>query len=235
MDLDRIDTMLARTFDDGRVSRAERKALAEVLAETIERETDLDLIRSRAFVMARQGLREAAPGAVIDWLEEIVKVIDGARPRDSSEPLFEAWFSPGNDCVERLVSLLGSARRSLDICVFTITDDRLSRACLDAYSRSVRVRVITDDYKAEDLGSDVCDLAEAGVPVVVDHSQAHMHHKFVIVDRSIVVTGSYNWTRSAARENHENLVICDQPRLVRRFVDEFEKLWHSFRNAKAGH
>jgi phosphatidylserine/phosphatidylglycerophosphate/cardiolipin synthase-like enzyme len=229
MDRDRIDTIFARTLDDGRLSRAERRALAEVLAESIDRESQLDLVRSRAFVAARQALSRLAVGNVIDWLEETVKVIDGARPQRSPEQIIEAWFSPGNDCVDRLVSLLGSARRSLDICVFTITDDRLSRAILDAHHRSIQVRVITDDYKAGDLGSDICDLAESGVNVAVDCSPAHMHHKFALIDRSVVTTGSYNWTRSAAAENQENLIVSDQPRLVKRFADEFERLWKMYR------
>jgi phosphatidylserine/phosphatidylglycerophosphate/cardiolipin synthase-like enzyme len=228
MDRERIDTILARTLDDGRLSRAERKALGEVLAESIDRESDLDLVRSRVFAAARQSLSKLAIGSVIDWLEETVKVIDAARPSGTPEQMFEAWFSPGNDCVDRLVRLLGSARRSLDICVFTITDDRLSRAILEAHGRSVRVRVLTDDYKAGDLGSDIYDLAEAGVQVAVDSSPSHMHHKFALVDRSVVVTGSYNWTRAAAVENQENIVVSDQPRLVRRFADEFERLWKRF-------
>ena len=47
-------------------------------------------------------------------------------------------------------------------------------------------------------------------------------------DRRLLVTGSYNWTRSAARNNLENIAITDDPRLVEPYRDEFERLWERF-------
>ena len=55
-----------------------------------------------------------------------------------------------------------------------------------------------------------------------------MHHKFAVFDGRTAVTGSYNWTRSAARVNQENLVVSDDPRLVKPLVEEFERLWEKF-------
>jgi phosphatidylserine/phosphatidylglycerophosphate/cardiolipin synthase-like enzyme len=52
-----------------------------------------------------------------------------------------------------------------------------------------------------------------------------MHHKFAVFDGSLALTGSYNWTRGAARDNEENLVISDAPRFVEAFQGEFERLW----------
>jgi phosphatidylserine/phosphatidylglycerophosphate/cardiolipin synthase-like enzyme len=71
-------------------------------------------------------------------------------------------------------------------------------------------------------------LRDAGVAVRFDASLDHMHHKFAVFDRRLVVTGSYNWTRSAAENNHENILITGQARLVQAFHDEFERLWAVF-------
>ena len=90
------------------------------------------------------------------------------------------------------------------------------------------MRVISDDDKAHDRGSDVHRLADSGVPVRTDHSPNHMHHKFAIFDRMLLVNGSYNWTRSAAERNEENLVVTDDQRIVGCFQAEFEKLWDQF-------
>jgi phosphatidylserine/phosphatidylglycerophosphate/cardiolipin synthase-like enzyme len=75
----------------------------------------------------------------------------------------------------------------------------------------------------------VAELAELGIEIAVDASPAHMHHKFAIFDRRIVVTGSFNWTRSATTENNENIVVIEDPAVVQRFSDEFERLWKAFR------
>lgn len=41
-----------------------------------------------------------------------------------------------------------------------------------------------------------------------------MHHKFAIVDKCLVLNGSFNWTRQAVLQNQENCVVTDEPRLV---------------------
>jgi phosphatidylserine/phosphatidylglycerophosphate/cardiolipin synthase-like enzyme len=111
------------------------------------------------------------------------------------------------------------------VCVFTITDDRITRALLEAHERGVRVRVVSDGDKAMDPGSDIHRLRQAGVAVRVDRAEAHMHHKFAVFDRMRLLTGSYNWTRSAAAENQENVLVSDDPRLVVPFCRAFDDLW----------
>ncbi len=59
----------------------------------------------------------------------------------------------------------------------------------------MQVRVISDDECMKQKGSDVHWLHEKGVPVRTDFNEVtHMHNKFLIIDRSHVLTGSFNWT-----------------------------------------
>src|SRR5262249_52240936 len=147
---------------------------------------------------------------------------------DGGEVFAEVQFSPGDQCCRRIVNLLDGCRRSADLCVFTITDDRIAQSVLAVHRRGARVRVVTDDEKANDEGSDVRRMAAAGIPVRVDDSPFHMHHKFALFDGGTVLTGSYNWTLGAARNNQENLVISNDRRLVNAFTGEFERLWKQF-------
>jgi len=55
-----------------------------------------------------------------------------------------------------------------------------------------------------------------------------MHHKFAVFDNSYVLTGSFNWTRAATKENRENIVITNHSGLVVQFKNEFDKLWNEF-------
>jgi mitochondrial cardiolipin hydrolase len=52
-----------------------------------------------------------------------------------------------------------------------------------------------------------------------------MHHKFAIIDSRLVLTGSYNWTRSAAEYNHENLLVTNSKQAIGQFEKEFNRLW----------
>ncbi|KAF9353485.1 hypothetical protein BGX26_008754 [Mortierella sp. AD094] len=138
-------------------------------------------------------------------------------------------FFPSEQSFQNLVKTLDGAKESLDICVYTITDDHLASAIIRAHQRGVKVRIISDNDKAGDLGSDINRLRdENGIPSRVDKSTSFMHHKFAVVDDSLVINGSYNWTKGARFENRENLTLTNAPKAVQGFKAEFEKLWVEF-------
>ena len=232
---DEIDSILSATLDDQRLSRSERRALTAVFEEHAQDPQRQALFRHRAFELARQALKDPRDKAIVGWLEEVAKALVVATQGDRGPKLAEAHFSPGDACRRRIVGLCKLARRCIDVCVFTITDDTLASALFEAHGRGVKVRVITDDEKMDDRGSDVVDLARAGIEVRIDHSEHHMHHKFALFDDAFVLTGSYNWTRSAARANEENIVVSDDPRLVGAFAETFAELWEAFGRAAQAH
>ena len=47
-----------------------------------------------------------------------------------------------------------------------------------------------------------------------NNARAHMHNKYAIIDSTILVNGSFNWTSQAVTMNQENLVIQTDERLV---------------------
>ncbi len=215
-----FEVILQRSLDNGHLSRNEQQALKAIIGEVDA--THLPALRSRVFAVARERGEELHLGVLLDQVETLLKLL---QPPPAPLPVAEALFSPGEDCRRRLVGLFEAAGRTVDVCVFTITDDAISRAIYDAHRRGVAIRILTDDDKSEDLGSDVVDLDRAGVAVRVDRTPAHMHHKFAIFDGKVLASGSYNWTRSAASENEENVIVTDHPHLVRAFQAEFDQLW----------
>uniref|UniRef100_A0A7R9YVT9 Mitochondrial cardiolipin hydrolase n=1 Tax=Chlamydomonas euryale TaxID=1486919 RepID=A0A7R9YVT9_9CHLO len=138
-------------------------------------------------------------------------------------------YEHGPTLIGRFLQYLNSATRTLDICVFTITCDEISDAVMALHKRGVKVRVITDDDQANSLGSDIDKFRQCGIPVKVDHSKTHMHHKFAVIDHRLLMNGSFNWTRQAVLGNQENVVMIENPKLVHDFSQCFEKLWSQFR------
>lgn len=55
----------------------------------------------------------------------------------------------------------------------------------------------------------------------------HMHHKFALLDGRKLITGSLNWTMTAVQSNKENVIVTEEPELVRPYEDEFNKLWEA--------
>lgn len=222
-----LETWLLATLEDFKLSQSESLELRELLPSLAQ--DDVAFVRNKAFMLAREPARAGGDNAVASllWLEKISKVIDNFR-QSQSVSITEAHFSPGEDCRRQLLDLLVAARKTLDISVFTISDDRLSDAIIAAHKRGIQVRLITDNDKALDQGSDIARLIAYGVDVRMDNTANHMHHKFAVVDKRILVNGSFNWTRSATDYNQENILVTNEPKLVAAYFSEFESLWNEF-------
>ena len=225
MDTQGFDRALLATLEDGRLSRAERQALSELLGEAPLDAAKLAQLRARAFAVAKERLADPGARALLEWVEDFVKLLVQRDVAPAATSNSRACFSPGEACLTEILGQLGRARKTADICVFTITDDRIARAILAAHARKVQVRVITDNDKQFDGGSDIERLRSAGISVTVDETEHHMHHKFAVLDGVTLLNGSYNWTRSASAFNEENLIVTSEPGLVQAFARQFGALW----------
>ncbi|MFP4107306.1 MAG: phospholipase D-like domain-containing protein [Phycisphaerae bacterium] len=223
-----IVDILRRTLEDHKLSRSERRALTEIAADMDLDEEQIAYLRNRAFEVAEESVDTHSDRLVLDWLKDVVKAFSKAAGPAAGTVRNEAFFSPGSDCPAVIAQLFRRARRSVDVCVFTITDNSISRAITDAHRRGVSIRIISDDMKSLDLGSDIEQFTNDGLDVVTDSDRAHMHHKFAIFDGGTLLTGSYNWTRGAAEYNRENFIVSDEPRLVKAYQAEFDSLWQEF-------
>jgi phosphatidylserine/phosphatidylglycerophosphate/cardiolipin synthase-like enzyme len=162
------------------------------------------------------------------WSRKVLEVVNDEL-LETRKRLRDAMFFPSEESLNKVISYLNSARRTLEVCIFTITNNRLANALRRAKDRGVEVRVISDDANLEMLGSDVRDLETYGIGVKVDADlKSHMHNKFVLIDDNVLMTGSFNWTVQAVKKNQENLAAVEDPVLVSLFKQEFEKLWLQF-------
>ena len=165
-------------------------------------------------------LENADPVKSIRWLENCFILIEQNTFR-----LHEVLLSPGKQIPDTLTVLLDNAKHSVNICIFTISDQLLSHKLILAHRRGVDVRIISDDRKIHDRGSQIYNLKKAGIKIKIDHSRYHMHNKFGITDGRVAFTGSYNWTYTANKHNQENLIITTNYDIVKQFDEQFEKLW----------
>jgi cardiolipin hydrolase len=233
-----LEALLQQTLHDPRIAPPTRAAIERVFRQRALDPDTVTLFCAQAIVLARAAITDGRMRDTFAWVLTLADLArDGAPPPKAAPasakeatPVDAAIvaFSPGDDCLDVIRDEFARARRKVDVCVFTITDDRIRAAMLDAQRRGVVIRVISDNDKSMDEGSDIEPLRRAGVEVRVDETAAHMHHKFAVYDDARVLTGSYNWTRSAANYNQENVVVTPDAAIVGRFRGEFERLWGDF-------
>jgi phosphatidylserine/phosphatidylglycerophosphate/cardiolipin synthase-like enzyme len=220
---EQIDDLLKSTLDDFRVSRGEKRILEGIVREHGDSEQQLGFLRHRAFAVARESIVGPEGIPAMEWLEDAIKVFQSREEPDQNST--QVYFSPGDDCPQIIVNQLERASSSIDICVFTITDNRIADAIRDAFVRGVAVRIISDNDKSLDPGSDIERLMGLGVPVRIDQTDHHMHHKYAVFDQKTTLTGSYNWTRSADKHNDENFLITGEATINRAYLGHFDRLW----------
>ncbi|XP_054008874.1 mitochondrial cardiolipin hydrolase [Hylaeus anthracinus] len=130
--------------------------------------------------------------------------------------------------IRKLVNYIDCAEKSLDVCIHMLTCQSLANAIVNARKRGIAVRVILDRSKAVNDASQTAVFHSNGVVIRMPDLDVLMHHKFLIVDSEILISGSTNWTMSAFFGNFENIVVTNHSSTVKPFVEEFERLWTLF-------
>lgn len=220
--MDDIMHAYQESFEDHVFSRKEKQAIISRLKELAPDKHDLARLRSRIFDLARTHATPENIPAILDWLEVANKtLLTDTAPAGQSA----VYFSPDDDCASVIIRQLESAVSRIRICVFTISDNRVRDSILQRAGDGIRVQIITDNDKVYDYGSDIQEIANAGIEVRVDRTEHHMHHKFAVFDELRVMTGSYNWTRSADAYNQENILVTQEKGVVDAYLKEFRRLW----------
>jgi phosphatidylserine/phosphatidylglycerophosphate/cardiolipin synthase-like enzyme len=134
-------------------------------------------------------------------------------------------FAAEDDVANLLAELLAKARSEIRFMAFSFTDDDMGGTILQQARNGVNVLGIFEERGSETEFSEFSFLFCAGLPVHLDGNPNMMHHKVLIIDQQIVVTGSYNFSANADNNNDENVLIIDNKQIAEVYLEEFERLW----------
>ena len=132
------------------------------------------------------------------------------------------YFSPVDHVMDKLVGLVNGAQKSIRFMAFTYTDPNLANAMIARLQAGVDVAGVIENRGASQGA--LVPLACGKVPVKVDGNKYTMHHKVMIIDDSIVVTGSFNFTKSADTANDDNVLVIYSPAVAQQYLDEFNRV-----------
>lgn len=140
----------------------------------------------------------------------------------------EAGFSPTGGAEALVLKTINNAQSSVRVMAYAFTSRSVVKALLDAKHRGVDVAVTVDfdnnvhKSKKKKKNTALTELSAAGIPVQVVKAFKIQHSKYIVVDEKVVETGSFNYSRAAAKSNSENVVvISDQPD----FVGKYSRNW----------
>lgn len=138
----------------------------------------------------------------------------------------QVLFSPEDKIVSNLIALVKDAQVSIRFLAFSFTDYPLAQVMIDRAKAGVDVKGVFETFGSNSSSSELLTFWCAGVPVRQDGNGSFLHDKLIIVDNSIVVTGSLNFSSNADESNEENVVILENAEIAALYLQEFEKLWN---------
>ena len=133
-------------------------------------------------------------------------------------------FSPVDGINAQVVSALDAAKTQIRFMAFSYTDPAIGAAMVRAKKRGVDVRGVMEKQNVRGTGSVFPLLQKAKVDIVPDGNCYIMHHKSIVIDTNTVITGSYNFTKSAEKSNDENLLIINGEGVAAQFLTEYDRV-----------
>ena len=218
--MDKLLAYLESSIADEVFSKNEKKTFKALVREKLLDQNQLNFLRSKVYELANAKINPTNYQFIVEWIRTATSALVAPAVETC-----DAFFSPGDACRNEIIRHIGAATTQLQICVFTISDDLITRSLVAAHQKGLRIKVITDNDKSLDAGSDIEQLARAGLAVKMDTTTNHMHHKFMVADQRTLITGSYNWTLSAAKYNHENILVTREAGVIKLFMQQFDQLW----------
>lgn len=151
-----------------------------------------------------------------------------ATTSKTSNAELEWAFTQADQKPEKLlISVIDSAKSTLDVAIYSLTKPDIVEAIKKAKKRGVDVRIISD--KIQSSGKSQSEalkiLGSAGVPLKVNSHSGLMHLKMVVADKKVATTGSFNFSANASTDNDEVLMVIRSTDTAKSFAAEFERMW----------
>jgi phosphatidylserine/phosphatidylglycerophosphate/cardiolipin synthase-like enzyme len=138
----------------------------------------------------------------------------------------EIYFSPDDGVAKHILDLISTAQESIHFMAYTFTSDKLGAAIVEKAQAGIQVKGVMDDSQVASDGTEYASFMQAGLDVQLDgNGKGLMHHKVIIIDQRIVITGSYNFTASAEENNDENVVVLYDRDAAAKYLEEFQRVY----------
>ena len=141
-------------------------------------------------------------------------------PKDTPVRVF---FSPNGGCTQAIIDTIDKSKSEILIQAYIFTSEPIAKSLVNAHKRGVMVFVILDKSQKKDGYSPATFFANQGIPAYIDSTHARAHDKVMIIDQETVITGSFNFSKSAETQNSENVLIIKSSELASLYRENWMK------------
>ncbi len=137
-------------------------------------------------------------------------------------PAVSIHFSPPQGTARAIASVIATAQKSILVQAYSFTSTPIAAGLIDAARRGVSVSLILDRTCATGKYSEFVFFRNAGLAPLVDSAHAIAHNKVMVIDSSLVITGSFNFTFNADNHNAENCLFIADPDIAAAYAANWQ-------------
>ena len=137
-----------------------------------------------------------------------------------------ACFVPNHNCQQKLIQEIDKAQNEILVMCYNFNDKKIAEALLRAKDRGLSIEIVADKTQKNHMYSQIPLLRRKKIPVYCDDNVTIAHNKVMVMDGSLIITGSFNFTDSAQRRNAENLLFVTSQELAQ----QYKTYWKSRRD-----
>ena len=146
----------------------------------------------------------------------------------------QVLFSSEDDVAEHILPYLEAAQTSIRFLAFSFTHDAMGEAMRNRSDAGVDVMGVFEKTGSSTEYSELGMMYCAGMAARRDENPSFLHHKVIVVDNRIVITGSLNFSDNANDSNDENVLIVDNAEIAKLYTQEFDRIWALSSDPEAG-
>lgn len=135
----------------------------------------------------------------------------------------QIYFSPNGGCTQAITKEIDNANMEILVQAYSFTSAPIAKALVNAHKRGVKVEAILDKSQKTAKYTSATFLANSRIPTYIDAKHAIAHNKIMIIDKTTVITGSFNFTKAAEESNAENLIIIKSKELAGIYIENWYK------------
>ena len=135
----------------------------------------------------------------------------------------QVFFSPRSGCTDAVVSAITQAKTEILVQAYSFTSAPIAQALVEAHKRGVQVKIILDRSQRKERYSSADFTAHAGIATYIDAAHAIAHNKVMIIDKAVLITGSFNFTKAAEDKNAENLLVVRSKDLAHTYIENWQR------------
>jgi phosphatidylserine/phosphatidylglycerophosphate/cardiolipin synthase-like enzyme len=136
---------------------------------------------------------------------------------------WQVFFSPNGGGEQAVIRNIDSTRSHLLVQAYSFTSEPIANALIRARERGCYVSIILDKGQRKVRGSQWQRCQAHGIPVIFDLKTKIQHSKVMIIDSIKVITGSFNFSKAAEKNNVENLLIVKDSHLAEQYLRSWYK------------